>query len=459
MKVVIVGNGIIALTTAYRLLKKDNTVNITIVGNNKREGCATLAAGAMFNSFCEIDSNTFVNSYEKAKWNFNRTSTALWQDHIKNIEQDSGIQQETGFGTYLIQNTTTDELEDENFEAIHQALVNHNEPFEWIAPKSINNYSPNPTSRASRCLFIPNEGWINPNILLNSLETILQKSKRVDFVNAHAKAIHKGEKNIDSLETNQGNFVTGDCFLLANGAAFSQLVDDSNLRLNFQQVYYGIGCSIVLKTNEYTVKNCIRTPNRGLACGIYAVPQNSENTVVGASNFIAPWAEQHPRATSLHTLLDAAINQINSNFYKAQVLRVNTGWRPTTEDTLPMIGETSIPNLFVATGTKRDGIHCSPLVSDYLSDIMLRNQSKHDFKLFTPERKPHRIYTREEAIRLAVKHTLNADYQHGFSPAKNNMQLKLKTYYTDLFHKIHDQVGAYNWGIPPELMDLYKYKK
>ena len=53
MKVVIIGNGILALTTAFRFLKNSDAA-IEIIGPRNRMGAATPCAGAMLNSFAEI---------------------------------------------------------------------------------------------------------------------------------------------------------------------------------------------------------------------------------------------------------------------------------------------------------------------------------------------------------------------------------------------------------------------
>ena len=64
MHYIFIGNGIISLSTAFRLLKNlSPSSEITIVGAKERVGSATLAAAAMLNFYCEIDENTFANKY------------------------------------------------------------------------------------------------------------------------------------------------------------------------------------------------------------------------------------------------------------------------------------------------------------------------------------------------------------------------------------------------------------
>ena len=122
-----------------------------------------------------------------------------------------------------------------------------------------------------------------------------------------------------------------------------------------------------------------------------------------------------------------------------------------------MIGRTGIDNLFVATATKRDGLHCSPLIGRCIVDLMVNGSSRHDIAMFKPDRKPVKTLTREEAINAYVRHTMNANFQHDFVPAKNRMIEEMEGMYRAEMEKLHDEVGAHDWGIPPEMINMYRY--
>ena len=34
---------------------------------------------------------------------------------------------------------------------------------------------------------------------------------------------------------------------------------------------------------------------------------------------------------------------------------------------------------------------------------------------------------------------------------------QMERFYQDEFNQLHDKVGAHDWGIPPEMVDMYKY--
>ena len=81
-----------------------------------------------------------------------------------------------------------------------------------------------------------------------------------------------------------------------------------------------------------------------------------------------------------------AINEINNNFYAATLIKTNVGWRPTTQDTFPLLGKSSLDNLFIATGTKRDGFHNSPVISENIASLMRENKAiNKEFQIFNPE--------------------------------------------------------------------------
>lgn len=453
---VIVGNGILGLTTAYRLICMDANVNVKIIGPESHEGCASLAAAAMFNSFCELEPGTLSHPIERQKFMLNRDAVPHWPTFLHELETASRIKIERGFGTYLINNRSVDSLEDENFDAIVNGIKELKGSYEDVSIKSIPNYFPEEKHRAARAILIPEEGWVNPISLVSALKAILQASGRVHWIHAKCRSLERYGSKIIHAETDVAGKVEGDAFVLVPGAVFSSIVEASNLELQFPRVLYGVGVSLLLETGSHTHSNCIRTPNRGLACGVYSAPQNMTETLIGASNLISTSPEYGGRVTSVYSLLKNAMEQINVNFYKAKLKKVNLGWRPTSEDTIPLIGATSLANLVVATGTKRDGLHCSPVISTHLAELSLKKQTSHHYDFFKPERKPMRVVTRQESIERGVKHMINAAYQHDFQPPKNRMVSELERFYAQELEELHDKIGAKDWGIPTELLDVVK---
>ena len=466
MHTVILGNGILAATIAFRLAKRLAAKDrITIIGKRARPGSATLAAAAMLNSFAEIETGSLKSEFDRYRFELSRSAARMWPKFDQEILEAAGSGPGTGLesGTYVINNAAADDLDDENFDAIVAALGEFGEPFEHVAPRDIPNYMPEQRHRATRALYIPGEGWMNPRLVMDKLDAVLVRHPRVSFVDDGARSLLRQGERIGAVKTESGQAIAGDSFVLATGATASDVLRQSDLGIEVQRVFYGVGVSLEIKSPDFPHRKCIRTPNRGLACGLYSAPYfvgadvPNDHILVGASNFISPIPYEYGRLTSVDTLMRGAIEQINSNFYRADLVRVNVGWRPTTLDTYPLLGRTSVGNLIIATGTKRDGFHLSPLLSEKMVALLFNEPVEEEFAWFSPERKPIRTMGRPEAIDKAVRHLISASYQHGFTPSRSRMPAQIAQMHRDDLERLHDKVGAHDWGIPPEMLDMYRY--
>lgn len=479
MKTVIVGNGIIGQTTALRLaLRAKLDDKIVIIGKKSKPGSATLAAAAMLNSFCEIEEGSLESETDLFRFELSYQATKMWPqfvlDHLEVamghnclIPECANCMGSTGgcfeLGTYLINNTSADSLDDANYNVVLKALKDFYEPHSEVDPRDIPNYKPQERHRASRAVYIPNEGWLNPKLTLQSIEASLVGFECIEFIDEEVDSLVKGTQVIEYALLKNGKQVAGDKFLLATGATASDLIDKSKLGISIPKIFHGVGVSIQVKSPGEMHTKVIRTPNRGLACGLYTVPFYTgakdpfDQIMIGSSSLVSPNRIDAPRVGSVQSLLSGAMEQINTNFYKAEITCINVGSRPVSADTYPVIGRTSIPNFIIATGTKRDGFHLSPVLSEVLTKLIYDEEIDPRFQVFSPERKLIRELTREKAIETSVKHLMSASYQHGFVPSHDKLADKIKEMHRKDLEELHDKVGAYEWGIPSELIDMYRY--
>jgi len=474
---IIAGNGIIANTIAFRLLQNiSKTDEITIIGPIDRPGSATLAASAMLNSFAEIDETSLKTDADLYHFELSHTATRMWPDFERELIEAAGENLPAGcskcqilegggcydIGTYVINNTTADDTDDRNFDAIVAALEDFNEQFEFISPSDIPNYAPSQRKRATRALYIHNEGWLNPRLVMEKLDAILLHEPRVTMVDGHVARFIHNNGTVKAVEMQDGSSIEGDTFLLATGASVSETLQKSALDINVQRVFYSVGVSIEIRAVGHAHTKCIRTPNRGGACGIYSVPyylgpdQENDHILIGASNMISPKPLFHGRLSSVQHLLQSAIEELNGNFYAAEMIRTNVGARPTTQDTFPLMGQTSLSNLFISTGTKRDGFHLSPLLSDILAKLMMGDEVDERFQMFSPERELLHRFDRESAVDAIVSGLMSEQYQHGYTPSNIRMNAQVRETYRQDIELLHDKVGAVDWGIPPDMVKMYR---
>lgn len=467
MDTVILGNGIVGLATAHSLAQRGSD-RITIIGPQTREGSATLAAAAMLNSFAEVEVGSLKAPLDQLRFELSRKASTLWPafgTSIASAVEAGRTIADLGFqtGTFVVNNTAADDLDDENFDAILAALSAYAEPHALVSPREIPNYAPDQRHRATRAVRIEREGWVNPRLVMAHLDRALAQHPHVRIIDASVERLASENGAITGAILPDGRVVEGDRYLLAVGATATALLERSALAIPMQRVFYGVGVSLELRSPDHPHTHCIRTPNRGLACGVYSAPYfqgtglPNDHVLIGASNFIARDPQPHGRLTSVEVLSRAAIEQINHHFYRADLVRVNVGWRPTSQDTYPLVGPTSIPNLVIATGTKRDGFHLAPLLAEHLAALIRGEPTDARLDVFRPERPPIRTLTRAEAIEKAVRHQISAAYQHGYNPATSRMPEAVIEMHRAALERLHDQVGAVDWGIPPEMIDMYRY--
>ena len=206
---------------------------------------------------------------------------------------------------------------------------------------------------------------------------------------------------------------------------------------------FGVGTTIRLKTDILEQNNVIRTPNRGLACGLYAVPYAPDNLVVGATNQVSDIERNNSTVEDVRSILASTQKELNYNLYSAQILSINTGYRPISTDGIPLIGETPLKNVYICTGTRRDGWHLSPFLSKNVSAMVLSDKPIQNLSIYQPNRNPYRFISVED---------VNGMYQHELKMPFGAYRRHIHTNYETYFRKLHDYAGLSEYGIPLDLI-------
>jgi len=472
-KILVIGNGILGLMSAYEIKQRSPKVEVIVIGKKNRLGGATTAAAAMLNSFAEIEPTSLKSVPSRNHFGVSRQATVEWDIFNKKIFKDLDIPKPLRReliksykkGTFIINNNASDSFDDKVFTSIKSALDQYHETYDLVEPSEIPNYFPQERYRANKAIFIPNEGWLNPNLLLQILEHKLKKLGVV-FIDEECVNIVYNSKKVEFIKLSNQDVLRGDKYLVANGSGFTRLFKQSKAQLYFQPVFSGVGVSIQIRASGRSHSHCVRTVNRGGACGIYTVPYvsgesdaGSQDIIIGASNFISEVQKFRGRLISIKHLLDAAINEINQNFYNAELVKINVGNRPTTVDGYMLFGKTLISNLFVITGTRRDGFHLAPTLAKNITKQIFGENIDARLKVFHPNRNIIRDLTFKDGVEINTSHLISEQYQHGFVPAtilqaKKNVEVTRKE-----VENIHKRSGQRKFGIPPLMLKMYRDHK
>jgi glycine oxidase len=478
MRIIIAGNGILALSIAHRILQKDSKIELIIIGPGPRPGAATPAAAAMLNSFAEIEADSLRSEAGRKAFELSFLSTQMWPsfEHELIAAAGSNLPYECtrcmvlngggcyGMGTYIVHNATSDRLEDKNFRAIKAAVSDYNEQHSVVDPECVPGYAPAQAFRALEALYLPNEGWLNPKIVLKKLEKIVYTNARVRYIDDSVVGLLENNEKVSGFITKSGELVTGEEYVLAVGAFLSPIIRGTVFEDQIMPVFNSVGVSIEVRGGVAPeLRSCIRSPNRGGGCGIYVVPyfrsfdDSERHYLVGASSVITINPRYFGRSVSVSHLLSSAIQEINQEFYNSEVVGINTGNRPVSLDQFPLLGRVGASNLHVVSGTRRDGFHNAPVISDYISNSLLcRSNSIINLEMFSPDRAPIREFDRNSGIEKYIESKLNEAYQHGFRPSSIFQVRQFERGLRDTITTLYDRTVTNDYGIPPALVSVVK---
>jgi glycine oxidase len=126
------------------------------------------------------------------------------------------------------------------------------------------------------------------------------------------------------------------------------------------------------------LQHVIRAPE------VYFVPRSDGRVLIGSTLEDAGYDKRTDPRT-IQRMHKAAISLVPA-LEQALVLEDWAGLRPGTPDDLPILGATSIPGYFVASGHYRDGIMLAPVTARLMAQVIAGDKSDYDISPFSPTR-------------------------------------------------------------------------
>jgi len=126
------------------------------------------------------------------------------------------------------------------------------------------------------------------------------------------------------------------------------------------------------------VNHVIRAPE------VYLVPRSDGRLLIGSTIEEAGF-DKRTDADTIQRMHRAAVALV-PELERARVLEDWAGLRPGTPDDLPILGATSTPGYFVATGHFRDGILLAPVTAHVMAQVVTGSKPELDLAPFSPAR-------------------------------------------------------------------------
>jgi glycine oxidase len=469
--IILVGNGILSLTTAYRLKKSDPNLKIALVGPKDRLGSASLAAGAMINLWAEICEGQFENPALSERFKLAQNGNDLWDDFALELSQYSKEPLKVVRGTYLVLNAKSTEVEDRAVRYIKKSLREQNVDHHLVNPSDVKWLKPAADARALEVVCLP-DGRIDSRQVISALDNAME-SLGVKVYPLKALSLTPAKRSFlrlssdHSITLEDGSILTAKNIVLANGTFAQALIDPiDELRKEIPRLLFGGGSGVNLEFPDWVKKYggmcrhifdmdvVIRTPDRGGACGLHVVPYGNGSYFLGSSSGVWMDPDILPKIHGIHGLIHSVMTEISRAFFFAGISLRGNGFRPTAIDAFPLLGETNISGIWMINGTKRDGFTMSPYLSREISKAILGE--KHTLpSRFQPARKLISYKTKKEAVEAAELMYKGSDFQHGglvvpyMVDAYSQMRLKQIT-------DVYDKRNIQDFGIHPEVLHLYE---
>ena len=134
----------------------------------------------------------------------------------------------------------------------------------------------------------------------------------------------------------------------------------------------------VVCSSPNVLRHVIRAPE------VYIVPRTDGRILIGSTLENAGF-DKRTNADTIHCMHQKAI-RIAPALGQARILEAWAGLRPGTPDDLPILGATSTPGYFVATGHFRDGILLTAVTAYVMAQVITGLKPDYDISMFDPAR-------------------------------------------------------------------------
>lgn len=363
---IIVGAGIIGCATAYELAKANRSVLVIEKGKIGSE--ASSAAAGMLSAQVSHAVEDFPPFFSKLQLE----SRSLFPKIVPQLEQESGFSvgyQKNGI-LYLVFN-------EKELAAIRPKIAwqkrNHL-AVEWLSPERVRKKEPAVDRLILGAFYFPDDPQVNNHAL-----TL-----------AYAKASAK--KGVRFLQNDAANRILLEKSKVAGIRTLSGKTFSSRVVINTCGSWAGFDKRLPFKIPVFPARGQILTFKfRRLPFSIpvvsskaYCVPREGNRLLVGTT------VEFHQRKKGLTPQgikkILAGVSSFSPCLQGRTPYEQWAGLRPCTSDHLPILGETPIRGLYVATGHFKDGILLAPITGKLMVELIVNGVPSPSLEPFSLKR-------------------------------------------------------------------------
>ena len=359
-RVIIGGGGIIGLGIGWQLAKAGCPVSI--YERDQAGRAASWAAAGMLAPHAE------VHFEERALLRLGVRSCRMYPEWVVELEADS--QMSVGYraeGTLIVGVDRDDARELEHLYESQQLL---DLKVEWITGTEAREMEPLLSPKITAAIWSKDDHQVDNRAMVDALIEAYRKAGGILHENTPVDKIEIVNGKAKGIWVN-GNLEKADVIVLAAGCWSS---DIDGLPTAVQPPVRPVkGQMLALQMEEGIVlQKVIRAPRAKYPTDVYLVPKDDGRLVIGATNEEMDF-DTRLTAGGLFELLRGTWEAV-PGIYDLPVLETWTGLRPGSRDNAPILGETSVENLIMATGHYRNGILLTPVTAREIASLILTGE-------------------------------------------------------------------------------------
>ena len=410
-KVVVLGGGIVGLSTAYYLIQEGHEV--TIIDKGRLDsGASHVNAGYltpshivpmaapgmiskgmkwMFNAkspfyikprfdldlirwglkFIKSCTNEHVQSSMKSILDINLLSKKLYLEMLKSESFDFHLETK---GLLMAYKTSHAEKEESEISKWAKDLGIKVEQF---SAEQVLKIQPDIAMDIAGAFWYKSDAHSTPELFINNLKDyLIKKGVRFKLENT-VKYFQKNNKQIQKVVTDKGIF-EADEFVLSTGAWSQQILKDLGIKLLIQP-----GKGYRINVYKYTG---IKVPAILLESKVAVTPMEGFTRFGGTMEISG--INDRTNIKRVHAIADSVTKYYPTlEIPKTSINDVQSGLRPLSPDGLPFIGRHSkIKNMVLATGHSMMGWSLGPATGQLVTEVISGRKTSMDLKPFLPER-------------------------------------------------------------------------
>jgi len=350
-EVIVVGAGLIGLTTAVALAERG--ISVTLIGQRRPGEASPIAAGMLAPS---------VERAAGPAHDFGVAARDRYPSYVEFLADRTGIRVPLNRLGILQVALTVKGIKGLKKTALATSR--------WLDAEELAEVEP-ALSHGLGAVLNPDDGAVDNIVLFDALQRLASASDRITSVQDVVTAIDAGDDFATVKTTSSASYSAGSVVLAAgawagqiSGAGFARAVVPARGQL----VSYG------------------STPLRHVAYGPrgYVVPRRDHT--IGGSTMENVGFDATTTTDGIRKVR-AAAEEICPTLGLAEKTEPLVGLRPVTPDMLPMIGpDPERQSLIYACGHSRNGVLMAPLTGDIIADLVTGTPLSHDLSQFRPDR-------------------------------------------------------------------------